>query len=217
LGDPDLLLSFDRDTLDGSPPEYRDALGNDHRGRVVVANAGSVTPVPGPPDHGLAVAFPSSCTEAAGCPRAMVEVPADRSLDPGTLPFAYGATVWLAPDQTAVGSNIVQKGRFGTSGGQWKLQIDGLAGEPSCVVRSDDDIVTVRSSVSVADSQWHRVVCRRDADAVSIDVDGAVDREPARTGAVESAMPVRIGSPGVGDHDDQFHGLIDDVFLAIGD
>jgi hypothetical protein len=212
------MLSFDSDTVGaGSPPEFRDALGNDHRGQVVVANDGAVESVPGPPDRGLAAGFPSRCTADHGCPRALVEVPAAPSLDPGTAPFAYGASVWLAPDQTSVGSNIVQKGRFGTTGGQWKLQIDGLAGEPSCVVRSGSDVVVVRSSVSVADSRWHRVVCRRDAGAVSIEVDGTVDREDVRTGAVDSPMPVRIGSPGVGDHDDQFHGRIDDVFLVIGD
>jgi hypothetical protein len=215
-GDPDLWLSFDSDTAaDGQAPEYRDAAGNGHLGRVVVANGGSVEAVPGPPDHDLAVAFPSRCTADTGCPRALVEVPADPSLDPGMAPFAYGASVWLAPDQTSIGSNIVQKGRFGTTGGQWKLQIDGLAGEPSCVVRSGGDVVTVRSSVAVADRRWHRVVCRRDAGTVSIDVDGTVDRKVVRTGSVESPMPVRVGSPGVGDHDDQFHGRIDDVFLVI--
>ena len=216
MGDPDLWLSFDSGTTgENGVREYPDALGKDHRGRVLDAHGGAVDQVPGVPHRGLAVAFPGTCTAESGCPRALVEVSADRSLDPGSAPFTYGASVWLEPDQTAVGSNIVQKGRFGTTGGQWKLQVDGLAGEPSCVVRSGTDVVTVRSGVSVADGEWHRVVCRRDAEAVSIDVDGDVAREVVRTGSVVNPWPIRIGSPGLGDRDDQFHGRIDDVFLQI--
>jgi hypothetical protein len=32
---------------------------------------------------------------------------------------------------------------------------------------------------------------------------------------VTSQWPVRVGAPGVGEGDDQFHGRIDDVFLLI--
>lgn len=145
----------------------------------------------------------------------MVEVLPDPALDPGEADFEFGATVWLAPDQTTSGSNILQKGRFGTDGGLWKLQIDSDEGEPSCVVRSGAELVSVRSSVSVSDSAWHRVVCRRDANGLSIRVDDTVDREEGATGPVSSQWPVRLGSPGVGDLDDQFHGRLDDVFLRI--
>jgi hypothetical protein len=33
---------------------------------------------------------------------------------------------------------------------------------------------------------------------------------------VDNELPITIGSPGVGEHDDQFSGRIDDVFLEIG-
>ena len=98
----------------------------------------------------------------------MVEVLPDPALNPGEGDFEYGAAVWLSPEQTTTGSNIVQKGRFGTAGGLWKLQVDTDAGEPSCVVRSGTDELIVRSSVSIADSAWHFVVCRRDKEGLSI-------------------------------------------------
>ena len=41
------------------------------------------------------------------------------------------------------------------------------------------------------------------------------DREAGRTGSVTNDWPVRIGGPGVGEGDDQFHGRIDDVYLRI--
>lgn len=216
LADADLWLSFEQpaEGYDGSP-EYDDALGGPLGGRVVTANGGRVEPAPGADGSVGSVAFPARCVAPTGCPRAMLEVPSDSSIDPGDRPFEYGATVWLAPDQTSTGSNIVQRGRFGTSGGQWKLQVDSEGGEPSCVVRSGEDVVLVRSRVSVADSQWHRVVCSRDDTGVSIRVDDAVDRTRAHTGSVSSPLPLSIGSPGVGDQDDQFHGRIDDVFVRI--
>jgi Concanavalin A-like lectin/glucanases superfamily len=162
------------------------------------------------------VAFPSKCAPTTGCPRAMLEVMPGPSVDPGEAPFAYGASVWLSEYEATSGSNILQKGRFGTTGGQWKLQVDGLDGHPSCVIRSGPDVVVVKSKVPIADSEWHRVSCRRDADEISIDVDGTVDRAPGVSGSVTNQLPITIGSPGVGDHDDQFHGRIDDVFLEIG-
>ena len=211
-----LWLSFDSPTVDhAGTTQFADALGGPFTGRVVTANGGMVASAPGAPGRGLGVSFPPRCTAPTGCPRAMVEVAPDPRLDPGDAAFAYGASVLLAADQTSVGSNVVQNGRFGTTGGQWKLQVDGDAGNPSCVLRSGTDLLTVRSSVSIADGEWHDVVCRRNPSDLSITVDETVDRVAGRTGSVSNALSIRIGSPGVGDQDDQFHGRVDDVFLEI--
>lgn len=216
LSDAQLWLSFDDEAVgyDGAT-EYPDALDGRFAGRVVTANGGGVERVPGLGGSGDAVAFPAKCTAPTGCPRAMVEVLPSPALNPGEADFEYGAAVWLAPDQTSTGSNIVQKGRFATAGGLWKLQVDDGAGKPSCVVRSGTVELVVRSSVSISDSAWHLVVCRRDEIGLSIRVDETVDREPGRTGSVSSEWPIRIGSPGINDDDDQFHGRVDDVFLRI--
>jgi hypothetical protein len=214
-----LWLSFEDDAVayDGVAA-YPDASGGPFTAKVVTANGGTVDPVPGADGSGLAVAFPSRCTQVQGCPRAMLEIATDPALDPVDADFEYGATVWLAADQTTHGSNIVQKGRFGTDGGQWKLQVDGFQGRPSCVVRgaaSGAEPVVAASTVSIADSAWHLVVCSRRDDTVSIEVDGEVTETTGRTGSVASQWPVRVGSPGVGEEDDQFSGRIDDVFLRI--
>jgi len=219
LATADLWLSFD----DGSAgadglTEYPDSNGRQYLGRIVAANGGSVEQVEGADGSGFALAFPALCKEPTGCPRAMVEVLNNPALDPEDHPFEYGATVRLEPDQTTTGSNIVQKGRFGTDGGQWKLQVDSDEGDPSCVVRGDEEgaePLVVRSTVSISDGEWHQVSCSRDADGVSISVDGTVDEKEGKTGSVTNVAPLRIGAPGVSEGDDQFHGQIDDVYLVI--
>lgn len=212
-----LWLSFDEPTTgyDGSTA-YADARGGPLAGRVVTGSRGGVRRVAGPPGRGSALAFPPRCAASTGCPRAMVEVPPSPLLDAGTGALRFGATVRLAPGQTTAGSNIVQKGRYGTAGGQWKLQVDSDEGFPSCMVRTAEEVLTVRSRVSVSDASWHRVSCRRDADGLVIEVDGTADRRAGGAGSVDNDEPVRIGSPGVGDDDDQFHGSIDDVFVRVG-
>lgn len=215
--DGELWLTFDDAvTGQGDSSVFPGTVEGRFRAEVVTANGGAVASVQGPPGRGAAVAFPALCTAPVGCPRAMVEVAPDAALNPGTASFEFGASVWLGADQVTTGSNIVQKGRFGTVGGQWKLQVDSLEGEPSCVIRSGADVITVKSRVSIADSDWHQVVCRRDGEGVSISVDGVVEREPGGAGSVDNDLPIRVGSPGVGDDDDQFHGRVDDVFLSIG-
>jgi hypothetical protein len=217
FADADMWLSFDEEALgyDGSTA-YPDAAVGSRAGVVVTANDGTIERVPGADGSGSAVSFPAKCTDPTGCPRAMVEVLHDPRLNPGLDDFEYGASVWLAPDQTTAGSNVMQKGRFGTEGGLWKLQVDDEDGKPSCVVGSGDQLLTVRSPVSIADSSWHHVVCRRDRAGLTIEVDGDANQKPGPAVQVSNEFPIRIGSPGVNDQDDQFHGRIDNAFLRIG-
>ena len=115
-----------------------------------------------------------------------------------------------------IGSNILQKGRFGSTGGQWKLQVDGEDGDPSCVVRSDD------GGPHRALPRLHRrqrvapggVPSRRRGRQHRGRRVGGPGARPERLGE-QLLTRSRVGSPGVGDHDDQFHGRIDDVFLEI--
>jgi len=213
----DLWFSFEDPaySYDGDL-EYADALERGFRAVGVRSGGADLDVVQGAGDDGDAVGFPKRCATSPRCPHAMLEVASSPALNPGSREFTFGAAVWLAADETTSGSNIVQKGRFGTDGGQWKLQVDSLAGEPSCVVRSGAEPLIVRSSVAIADSSWHRVECHRDASGLSIRVDGILDRVLGATGSVDNDWPLRIGSPGVGPNDDQFHGRVDDVFLVVG-
>ncbi|MFI5935122.1 LamG-like jellyroll fold domain-containing protein [Actinoplanes sp. NPDC051494] len=218
--DPDPGSVVVRYTFDGGRASgIADESGNGHTLRLVAGSGGTVEPVPH--RSGQALRFPAKC--AAGqakrstCPHATLQSASSDALNPGNRPFAFGATVLLAPSQTSSGQNILQKG-YSTASSQWKLQIDGDAGHPSCVLVDDrkPGIEIVRSSVSVADGHWHDIECRRRGSALSVLVDG-VDRGtqpiPAQL-SVTNDFPLSVGGKGAYRDNDQFQGLLDDVWAA---
>jgi|SRR3954454_19502857 hypothetical protein len=174
--------------------------------RALGRNGATVTLIP----HGTgrAAQFPT-----ASAARAILEGADDPRLDPGARPFRWGATVRLAATGTSAGQNVVQKGTAGT-GSQWKLQVDGSAGRPGCVLVGAGRWYVATASVSVADGRWHGVVCTRTASTLVTTVDGVVRgrvRVPGSV-AVSNAAPLRVGGKGVGRSNDQYRGAVDDVF-----
>lgn len=176
-----------------------------------------------PRDGGWAVSFPARCESAdeKQCPRAILESGAAARLNPGTGPLHWGAAVLMTPEQTSDGSNVVQKG-YSQTGSQFKLQVDGAKGLPSCVVAGPvggvNGIHVAKAKRSVSDGQWHRVGCVRQGDRLRIEVDGVTEAEitiPAELDVTNEA-PLRIGGKGVATNNDQFHGTLDDVYVEIG-
>jgi hypothetical protein len=196
-----------------------DVSGRGHTLTIVAGHGGTVRAIA----HGAgrALAFPGKCTAKAVkiCPHVVLQTPGAADLNPGTRPVAYGAAVLLAKNQTTKGQNVVQKGYSATSS-QYKLQVDGLAGRPSCVLVDDKKpgIRLVRSSVSVADSAWHTIECRRAGSTFSIQVDGVTrgtGTVPA-TLSVNNKGPLSVGGKGAYRDNDQFQGALDNVWVRIG-
>ncbi|HEY0532457.1 MAG TPA: LamG-like jellyroll fold domain-containing protein [Actinoplanes sp.] len=193
-----------------------DESGRGHTLDRVAAHGGSVRQVVH--GQGSAIAFPAECTTPV-CPHVALRSPTSADLNPGTRNIAFGAEVLLPPGQTSKGENIVQKGYSRTSS-QWKLQVDGVAGRPSCVL-VDDKRPTIRiaySSVSIADGQWHSLQCRRAGTTLAIFVD-AVTRGsiavPSKL-SVSNQRPLSIGGKGAFPDNDQFNGALDNVWVQIG-
>ncbi|MEU0556467.1 LamG-like jellyroll fold domain-containing protein [Dactylosporangium sp. NPDC006015] len=183
-----------------------------HGGKVRLAE------LPGKITTGLAADFPTRCA-GKKCPHAVLQTPDSPELNPGTGPIRYGATVRLPKKETGSGQNIVQKG-YSASGTQYKLQIDGAAGRPSCVFAdaAGPAIHVALSDVSVSDGAWHRLECRRDGTSLTLLVDDVVHGTatlPA-TLSVVNTVPLSIGGKGNGKDNDQFHGMLDDVWIARG-
>jgi hypothetical protein len=169
-------------------------------------------------DLGKALAFPRACA-GARCARVVLQAPHNDRLNPGTAPFAFGATVRLGRKQTSKGQNIVQKG-YSARGSQYKLQVDGAAGKPSCVVVGENRprIRVVKSSVTVANGRWHRIECRRIGAALAIMVDGVVRGVSVIPDdlSVANTSPLSLGGKGGYKNNDQFQGAFDDVFVSVG-
>ncbi|BFU47245.1 LamG-like jellyroll fold domain-containing protein [Krasilnikovia sp. MM14-A1004] len=193
-----------------------DDSGNGHTLRTVARHRGAVRPTPH--DAGQAMAFPAKC-RGGRCPQVVLQTRSAATLNPGALPLAFGATVLLSRTQTSKGQNIVQKGYSRTSS-QYKLQIDGAAGRPSCVLVGvlRPRIRMVRSRISVADGRWHTLECQRRGRWMRIIVDGVVQgrRHVPATLAIANWCPLSIGGKGAYNDNDQFHGSVDDVWVRIG-
>lgn len=193
-----------------------DESGRGHTLRVISGHGGAVRQVVH--GQGSALAFPSRCVKQV-CPHVALQTPSSADLNPGSRNFAYGADVLLTPGQTSKGQNVVQKG-YSTTSSQWKLQIDGAAGRPSCVLVDDrrSAIRIAASSVSVADGRWHSVQCQRAGTTLTILIDGALRGStgvPARL-SVSNDRPLSIGGKGAFADNDQFNGALDNVWVRVG-
>ncbi|WP_328469987.1 laminin G domain-containing protein [Actinoplanes sp. NBC_00393] len=205
--------NFDTTIADGT---FDDGSGRGHLLRTVTRNGGAPQLIP----HGTgqALRFPAKCA-GADCPRLILQGGDTPALNPGNKPIRYGAGVLLSPAETGRGENILQKG-YSTGGGQYKLQVDGLSGKPSCGM-SDKVGATVhvaRSRTSVADGKWHSLECRRTGPTLAILVDDRLESSvpvPVEL-AVETTQPFTVGGKGVGANNDQFHGTLDDIWVHIG-
>ncbi|SDT39240.1 LamG-like jellyroll fold domain-containing protein [Actinoplanes derwentensis] len=204
--------NFDSTVADGT---YDDGSGHGHLLRAVTRNGG--TPRMVPHGRGHAIGFPAKCA-GGDCPRLVLRAGDATGLNPGTGPLRYGAGVLLSPTETGRGENILQKG-YSTGGGQYKLQVDGLSGKPSCGMSDVAGTVhVVHSRTTVADGRWHSLECRRIGPALTILVDGRTESTTTIPEAlsVDTSHPITIGGKGVGRNNDQFHGTLDDVWVQIG-
>ncbi|MBB5871080.1 hypothetical protein F4553_004459 [Allocatelliglobosispora scoriae] len=174
-------------------------------------------------DVGNAALFPGLCEarEESQCPRAILESDSVPWLNPGARDLRWGALVRLRGELTTEGENIVQKGRS-TAGTQFKLQVDHRAGLPSCVVAGPvlgvNRIFVAQRNVTVADGAWHTLDCTRVGGTLSLLVDGVVASKVAVPAglSIVNDEPLRIGGKGVAPGNDQFHGVLDNIYVTIG-
>ncbi|GGN44502.1 hypothetical protein FHR83_004519 [Actinoplanes campanulatus] len=205
--------NFDTTIADGT---FDDGSGHGHLLRAVTRNGGAPRMVPH--GSGQALGFPARCADES-CPRLVLQAGDTADLNPGTRPLRYGAGVLLSPSETGGGENILQKG-YSNGGGQYKLQVDGQSGKPSCGIsdRTGTTVYVARSRTSVADGRWHSLECRRTGPTLAIVVDDRLETVTAvpDTLSVETSQPFTVGGKGVGQNNDQFHGTLDDVWVQIG-
>lgn len=186
--------------------------------RIRTADSGAVRFYPA--STGKYIRMPLRCAAGATtCPRALLEGADDADLDPGTKTFRWGATVYQSMSQLAGSSNVMQKGVY-TTESQWKMQIGEGQGKAQCVVvgQGSTTAYVARSSVTVADSKWHKIVCLRKAGLLAVYVDG-VNRGYVRIPtnlSIANNKPLRVGGPNFNTNSDMYHGFLDDVYASVG-
>lgn len=157
------------------------------------------------------------CDQPLECVPGILEVSSDGTLNPGSSDFVYGSSVKMQQGAGAAGANVMQKGYSTDGQGQWKLQVDGEEGRPSCVIVGSDEGPTIKvtSDRSITDGEWHDVSCHWRRGSLTIKIDGvAAGYEVAgQKISVENEAPVRIGGKNLKPGGDFFFGSLDDVFV----
>ena len=186
--------------------------------RPLGQNGGTLSLVP--QGNGLAVQYPARCTlvRERQCPRAILEGIRDDALNPGNRPMRYGAAILMTHSDLSDGANVFQKGYSVGGVSQFKLQVDHRQGHPSCVIASRTHIYRAEAVMDVADGEWHNLTCARTHTRLTLTVDGVEQATASVPGdlSIANAEPLRVGGKGANKGNDQFAGLIDNVFLAIG-
>jgi hypothetical protein len=207
--------TFDAGATNG---QIADSSGHGPALNVRTADNG-VLQFPGAATGGHYVAFPGVCVTTTPCPRGLLEAPDVAVLNPGLRLFRWSARVLVGKDQVRGSANIMQKGVAGPDG-QWKMQIGSTQGRAQCVVGGTGLTggYVVRSTVTVADARWHKILCQRSGTSLSVYVDDVLTGTatiPA-TLSISNSMPLRIGGANFHSITDMYHGLLDDVYAELG-
>jgi DNA-binding SARP family transcriptional activator len=199
-----------------------DSTGHGHVGYLKTNHDGDLTVIDHP-GHGKAVHFPAPCasTPTTTCPLAFIQTQSADDFNPGTRDFSFGADVSMKSAETRRHASIIQKGPVPNPGGEWKLQIEDMAGAPSCIIAGKESpsvIYRAVSTVSVADGSWHNIQCIKTATALTVYVDsanrGRVSLPAGLT--IENGYPLSVGGLYIKQvsNNDQFFGALDNVYFS---
>ncbi len=161
-------------------------------------------------------------------PVPIVRVPDDAQLDPGAS--ALTVSTWLkVPTNLVTGDyNVVQKGKSTAVGGAYKLEIyapqstAAKFGFPACAFNgangATNRVYGPASIGSIADGQWHHVVCHLTAGGNATayaEVDGTPGPSIPRTvNSISNTSELTLGGKPNNTH--FFQGVVDEVSLDIG-
>lgn len=208
-------LRFDFDDDAGGRPDdagWDSGCFGADAARGCVQATGQAVLRPVPREEGTALRFPRKGS-------AVIRVAHDDTFNPGLADFTVSALVRLGPAQIKSGANVIQKGMYDSSRGQWKLQVD--AGVPSCRVsgaakESRFATAEARANRRLDDGVWTSLHCVRHGEKLRLYVDGvAVDTSGNADVVVDNRDPVLIGGKHSGAGNDQFRGDLDDVGVTI--
>ena len=230
LDDAELVLRFDEVAVPGDAvPDAANEGSVATRATVATRSGGRLTWADGWDGGGIRT--PVYGTAASTPTAALVLWPLDAGrLDPRDHDFAAGVDFLTDTIERGRpgddGDNLVQRGRFDDQS-QIKLQLD--HGVPSCRLSGSAGAVVVSAGEPVVAGRWYRLTCTRAAGRVVLSlIDLAAGTAPSSwdkagdPGDIHfGTVPVSVGAKVTRDGDidvdgtDQFHGVIDRVFVDV--
>jgi hypothetical protein len=165
---------------------------------------------------GVAPGFGSAGTAYGFATRSFVSVPSAGDLNPGDLDITLTVHMRtaLAPPAPAHDWDLVRKGVFATSGGEFKMEYQ-PTGKASCGFKGSQALIEILDQgPALSDGLWHTVQCVKTATAIKLVVDGQTYTKSGVVGAIANNEPVVIGSHG--GTSEFFRGALDEVGVVIG-
>jgi concanavalin A-like lectin/glucanase superfamily protein len=141
-----------------------------------------------------------------------VSVPNRSSLNPGSAKVTVQIAVLFTtiPPQDY---DLIRKGLASTAGGDYKIEIV-HSGQALCLFGGSKNDVQLIGGPKLNDGRWHRISCLRDANKVSLSVDGVVRKSVTKpVGTIANTSSLYIGAkPG----SDWHNGRLDDAKIIVG-
>lgn len=154
-------------------------------------------------------------------PSGMVRVPHDPMLNPGDQPVTISAHLRVAADLPVGDYNVLEKGTATASGGAYKLEIHATRrdspkfGFPDCAFNGAVGQNRVYGPKSIADGQWHTVVCHLTATQAYVTIDDRSGKAAARqVTTIANTVDLTVGAKPDGKHG--YVGDADEVSISIG-
>jgi hypothetical protein len=175
---------------------------------------------PGTRSGPVAIGQPGILGTAYGFPGqpAIVDVPSSPSLNPGSASFSvtlnFNTSVVTGDDS----ADVMRKGTTTDSKTLWKMEMRPSSTRKTeqvrCYFRGSAQTIGIYGGKPIADGRWHSVTCIKQADKISVVLDGKTHSKAAHVGSISNSAPVTIGAKAA--NDDAYQGLVDEVSYSKG-
>jgi hypothetical protein len=143
---------------------------------------------------------------------AYVSVPSSPALNPGSATFTIVSHVKLSTRPKAGDFDVVKKGDYATSGGEYKIEIL-QNGQAQCAFKGSQHYAQISGGPNLATDHWYTITCTKTATAVKLTVAGKSFVTTRAVGTIANNAPVGIAAgPGM----DYYQGDLDEIQISTG-
>jgi hypothetical protein len=141
-----------------------------------------------------------------------VSVPSAADLNPRSANIDITVHLRASTVPSSGGLDVIRKGVFTTSGGEWKMEYY-PSGQASCGFNGSSHYGELTVGPRLNDGAWHTVHCVKTSGTIKVIVDGRTFSKSVTVGSISNSSPVVLGSrPGA----EYFRGTLDEVSVQIG-